>query len=332
MADEYMVSKYEDRFYWETPENLAKYDYGTRGGWVKYPGNPVLGGEYGTCFDLTMLHEDGVFKMWFSWRPHACLAYTESRDGYHWSPPVKVFEPDPASDWDGDEINRPSVIKVDGVYKLWYSGQMRPYRMDGRSVIGYAESEDGLKWRRKPGYPVLEPDQPWEQQSIMCPHVLFDEDSRKYKMWYSGGNNHEPDAIGYAESEDGLCWRKHDGPILQKDSAFPWEQNRVAACQVIQHDGFYYMFYLGFFHIDRGGIGIARSRDGIGNWEKSSYNPIIAPDKDAWDDKAVYKPFVLRVGDRWMMWYNGAGYVPNEREFVLEQIGVATLDADDFPF
>lgn len=333
MNEEYVVSRYEDRFYWDTPENLAKYNYGTQGGWVNYEHNPVLGGKYGTCFDLSMMQENGIIKMWFSWRPKACIGYTESKDGYNWSEPIKVFEPNPGSDWDGDEINRPSVIRVGDTYKMWYSGQMKPYRMDGRSTIGYAESNDGIHWTRKVGKPVMVPDAPWEESALMCPHVLFDEDANIYKMWYSGGNNHEPNAIGYAESHDGITWKKcASNPIFVCNKDEPWEQNRVAACQVIKFDGWYYMFYLGFFHIDRGAIGMARSKDGITNWERSKNNPIIAPDRDSWNDKAVYKPFVMRVGNRWMLWYNGAGYVPNQKEFVVEQIGVATLNSDGFNF
>ena len=40
----------------------------TSGGWEKSPASPVLGGDLGVCFDVTMLEEDGLFKMWFSWR------------------------------------------------------------------------------------------------------------------------------------------------------------------------------------------------------------------------------------------------------------------------
>ena len=28
-------------------------------------------------------------------------------------------------------------------------------------------------------------------------------------MWYSGGEQYEPNAIGYATSPDGLAWTKH---------------------------------------------------------------------------------------------------------------------------
>lgn len=149
LADEgFFVTRYEDRFFWDTPENLAVYPYGTKDGWRKYEGNPVLGGEYGTCFDLSVLMEGDVFKMWFSWRPHECIAYSESRDGILWTPPVEVLRPNPESEWDGDELNRPSVILRDGVYEMWYSGQMKPYTNEGRSCIGYARSRDGIHWER----------------------------------------------------------------------------------------------------------------------------------------------------------------------------------------
>ncbi|HKM52332.1 MAG TPA: hypothetical protein VJY33_02920 [Isosphaeraceae bacterium] len=32
----------------------------------------------------------------------------------------------------------------------------------------------------------------------MCPHVLWDEQAKLYRMWYSGGEQYEPNAIGFA--------------------------------------------------------------------------------------------------------------------------------------
>lgn len=329
LADEgFFVTRYEDRFFWDTPENLAVYPYGTKDGWRKYEGNPVLGGEYGTCFDLSVLMEGDVFKMWFSWRPHECIAYSESRDGILWTPPVEVLRPNPESEWDGDELNRPSVILRDGVYEMWYSGQMKPYTNEGRSCIGYARSRDGIHWERSV-HPVMVPDQSWEGNSIMCPHVMYEEDSKTYKMWYSGGGNHEPDAIGYAESVDGKVWKKAvENPDMEKGSA-PWEREKTAGCHVLKWNGYYYMFYIGFIHVDRAAIGLARSRDGITGWERYPRNPIIAPDAGGFDEKAVYKPYVLRVGNRWMMWYNGAKYLPEGDDLVIEQIGAAYLERDE---
>lgn len=325
----FFVTSYEDRFFWDTPENLKLYPWGTKDGWEKDTANPVLGGKFGTCFDLSVLKEDGLFKMWFSWRPKECIAYSESRDGINWSDPVEVLRPREDSWWDKDELNRPSVIKVNGTYKMWYSGQMAPYTNEGRSYIGYARSDDGIHWVRFED-PVMEPDQSWEMNAIMCPHVLYDEEEKTYKMWYSGGGNHEPDAIGYATSLDGINWKKNTGnPVFRSDPGIAWERKKTAACHVLKLKEWYYMFYIGFIHVDRAAIGLARSRDGIAGWERYEKNPIIAPDKDGFDEKAVYKPFVLKDGQGWILWYNGAMYTPDPEEMVIEQIGVARLHREN---
>ena len=40
----------------------------TTAGWVKYAKNPVLGGDLGTCFDISMLKQGDTYRMWCSWR------------------------------------------------------------------------------------------------------------------------------------------------------------------------------------------------------------------------------------------------------------------------
>ena len=97
--------------FYDCPENKKHYLYSTRGGWVKEPSNPVLGGKFGTCFDMSLLKENGIYKMWFSWRPERSIAYTESKDGMHWSDPVSVRCPVQGSPFEADEVNRPVVIR-----------------------------------------------------------------------------------------------------------------------------------------------------------------------------------------------------------------------------
>jgi predicted GH43/DUF377 family glycosyl hydrolase len=161
----------------------------------------------------------------------------------------------------------------------------------------------------------------------MCPHVLYDEEDHQYKMWYAAGCNHEPDAIGYASSKDGICWIKcPNNPVLSPDPEHLWEQHKVVAPCVIKEDGWFYMFYVGHLHEERAQVGMARSRNGISNWEKNPENPLICPTEGTWDSVAVYKPFVLKVGNQWIMWYNGAAY--EEPIWVFEQIGLAVLDRD----
>jgi len=280
--------------------------------WQKYAGGPVLGGKLGTCFDVCMLEEeDGRFKMYFSWRPKKSVAVVESPAGIHGSDPEILIGP-AATGWE-DDINRPSVVKRDGVYHMWYTGQF-----DGKSAIGYATSADGHHWTRQ-ARPVLEADRPWEKVAVMCPSVLWDASAHEFRMWYSGGEQYEPDAIGYATSPDGQRWTKHDQPVFEADPHNRWEQYKVTACQVLHIDGWYTMFYIGFRDIDHAQIGIARSRDGIAGWERLKNNPIISPTVDGWDADACYKPFALfdAAKKQWMLWYNG-------RHGGLEQIGLAT--------
>ena len=145
----------------------------TAGGWVKYPGNPVLGGKLGVCFDVTLLKEGDLYKMWFSWRTKRSMGYTESRDGIHWSEPKAVLSPT-ESGWE-ELINRSSVVKKDGKYFMWFTGQTRTH-----SRIGLAVSEDGINWTRVQKDPVLIAEETWEKTSVMCPHVLWNEKEKVF--------------------------------------------------------------------------------------------------------------------------------------------------------
>jgi len=293
----------------------------TSSGWKKYEGNPVIGGgNLGTVFDITVLHEDGKYRMWGSWRPKQSVALFESTDGIHWGDPLIVLPPNPASKWE-DDINRPTVVKRADGYHMWYTGQAK-----GHSWIGYATSPDGKVWKRMSDKPVLSPELPWEKVALMCPHVLWDEEAKLFRMWYSGGEQYEPNAIGYASSPDGLHWTKHaSNPVFGPAPANVWEQERVAGAQIFRRGQWYYILYIGYRDIDHAQIGIARSQDGVTNWERHPGNPIVRPGQDEFDQDACYKPYAVFDGQRWLLWYNG-------RHGGLERIGVVMHDGEDLGF
>ncbi len=295
---------------------------GTSAGWIKYEGNPVLGGRLGTCFDVTLLKENDTYRMWISWRPKQSVALVESRDGIHWSQPQIVLGPNGETDWEAD-INRPAVVKREDGYQMWYTGQAKSH-----SWIGYATSSDGVHWTRCSAEPVLSPEKSWEKVAVMCPHVLWDDNQRLYRMWYSAGEQYEPNAIGYATSPDGLNWSKYkDNPVFAADRINEWEQHKVTACQVIPVGEWYIMFFIGFRNEHLAQIGLARSRDGVTNWQRHPANPIIFPVAGAWDGDACYKPFAIfdEKDNRWMLWYNG-------RKGGFEQIGLAVHPGYDLAF
>jgi len=293
----------------------------TSGGWRKFDGNPVMGGEHGTCFDISVLRQDDKYRMWLSWRPKHAVALVESVDGTHWSaPPQAVLGPRPETGWE-DDINRPSVLRREDGFHMWYTGQAK-----GRSAIGYATSPDGVAWTRRSEQPVLAPEQRWEKVALMCPSVIWDEEARLFRMWYSGGEQYEPNAIGYATSPDGLTWKKHEAnPIFQPEPDHRWEKHKVTACQVEKVGDWFVMFYIGFEDEHTGRICLARSKDGITGWQRHPANPIVSPGRGQWDHDACYKLYAIFDGKQWLLWYNG-------RRGSHEQIGVVRHEGEDLGF
>ncbi|MFI5379759.1 MAG: glycosyl hydrolase family 65 protein [Tepidisphaerales bacterium] len=293
----------------------------TTAGWIKHDKSPVMGGKYGTCFDVSVLREGDKYRMWLSWRPKKSIAIVDSPDGITWSePPQIVLPPRKETAWE-DDINRPVVLKRGDGYHMWYTGQAK-----GKSWIGYATSPDGIAWKRMSDKPVLSAEKPWEKVAVMCPHVIWDQAAKLFRMWYSGGEQNEPNAIGYATSPDGLVWTKHEGnPVFVPDVKLDWEKHKVTACQVEKRGDWYIMFYIGFRDEPHAQIGIARSKDGITNWQRHPANPIVRPGLNKWDHDACYKPYAIFDGKQWLLWYNG-------RHGSLEQIGVVVHEGEDLGF
>lgn len=290
--------------------------------WIKYPGNPVLGGHYGTCFDLSMDVQGERHRMWFSWRPKHGIGYAESSDGLRWivrDAPVMV--PPHGVDPETHRITRPYVLADADRLTMWFCEHSAD-----RVVIAQAVSADGIEWRRS-GV-VLQPERTWEKSAVMCPSVLRDGDGR-YHMWYSGGESYEPDAIGYAMSDDGLHWtRVRDEPVLSSADAGAWEVDRVAGAHVFRVSGWLYAAYIGFANgFEDSAIGIARSRDGV-TWERHARNPVLSRGAAGeFDSINVYKPFVVVENGLWRVWFNGSAPLVGDdpsHDNRIEQIGYAS--------
>ena len=99
----------------------------------------------------------------------------------------------------------------------------------------------------------------------------------------------------------------------------------MTACQVVPEGNGFSMFYIGFSDVNHAQIGVARSPDGIGQWERLVANPIIRPGAGKWDADACYKPSAIFDGQKWLLWYNG-------RRRSTEQIGLAIHEGRDLGF
>lgn len=291
--------------------------------WKKYSSIQVLGDETtGSLFDPNVIKlENGKYRMYVSSRKNSSISMSESDDGIHWSDVKVVFTNDGNTSWD-KIINRCSVVYKDNVYKMYYTGQTK-----SSSKIGLAESIDGLNFEKIQDDPILVPEADYEQLNVMNPHVIFDEDEQTYKMWYSSGQQYEPDVICYATSKDGISWNKSENnPVMMPSvNENNLDSYKLGGCEVHKLDNnSWLMFYIGYTDINTARIFYATSSNGI-NWERNAKNLIIEPTKNSFDSEATYKPSAVYDSkeNRWMLWYNG-------RTGENEYIGLAYCKDNNF--
>jgi hypothetical protein len=157
-----------------------------------------------------VIHDQKKFKMWYcsgtEWRvaqgnpePIYRVHYAESDDCINWMPFIE-----PAIDYkfDGEVISAPWVLKVDSRYHMWYSTRGSATKAAKNYVIGYAESQDGLKWDRMDDQAGIERSTSGWDSEMICYPAFFPYGEVVY-MFYSG-NTVGRDGIGYAVSENFL--------------------------------------------------------------------------------------------------------------------------------
>ena len=137
----------------------------------------------------------------------------------------------------------PCVLLEESRWRLWYlscvAWEPGPQGPRHRYLIKYAESADGLDWCRR-GLVCLGFQAPDE---IALPRPCVLREDGRYRMWYSRrGPSYR---IGYAESADGLSWRRLDSEVGIDVSDSGWDSEMVAYAFVFDADGDRYMLYNG---------------------------------------------------------------------------------------
>lgn len=116
--------------------------------------------------------------------------------------------------------------------------------------IKYAESDDGVHWRRD-GVVAIDYSSDGEY-AISRPSVLRGKDC--WRMWFSyRGAKYR---IGYAESPDGHSWVRRDNHVVIDVSLTGWDSDMIEYPHVFDHDGQLFMLYNGNDY-GRTGFGLA---------------------------------------------------------------------------
>ncbi len=273
-----------------------------------YQNNPVLTPQYNNydyygIAQCKLIYENGTYKMWYVAEAGAAIKYVmyaESNNGNNWIRPqnTPVLSPGAIGTWDSRAVHPASIIKDDGIYRMYYSGWDDQYSNEWH--IGLATSSDGINWIKEPHPVFYSGNSTWEYQiSSAC---VLKVDSIFY-MFYTG-RNYPYNKIGVATSADGHNWTRYSGnPVLQATEN--WEAYGVASPSVIYEDNMFKMVYMN----SSGQItafGMATSTDGF-HWTKSSQNPIFTDQQTSnnWASDDIAYPFLLKVNNQYKIYYSG---------------------------
>jgi hypothetical protein len=135
------------------------------------------------------------------------------------------------------------VLPDQDKWRMWYLSctewRVRNGMPQHRYHIKYAESIDGVSWRRE-GVVAIDYFNESEY-AISRPSVIRDWDC--WRMWFS----HRGSAyrIGYAESLDGINWKRMDSECQIDISESGWDSEMIEYPFVFDHNGARYMLYNG---------------------------------------------------------------------------------------
>jgi hypothetical protein len=181
----------------------------------------------------------------------------------------------------------PSAVRNEGVFYLFYSG----WGNNGQISIGLATSEDGLRFEKHPGNPILTfREKGFDAYHVSGP-VFFKADSC-WIMYYNAGETalYGPGPyIGRATAKElAGPWDRMDHPVLTRGRPGEWDGGYVFPSAVFKtEDGSFWLYYSGgaaFWEKPDCHIGLATSSDGI-HWIK--YNDPETNDHPCMDSDPV---------------------------------------------
>jgi hypothetical protein len=160
-------------------------------------------------------------------------------------------------------IGTATVIYEGGLWRNWYAACTGWEVIDGkpepRYHLKYAESLDGIEWQRH-GIVAIDYKDVNEGGLVRASVV---KQYGCYSMWYSRrdimgyrGDRQHSYRIGYAESLDGINWKRMDAQAGIDVSDFGWDADMIAYPHVVERDKTSFLFYNGN-GFGQTGIGVA---------------------------------------------------------------------------
>jgi len=162
-------------------------------------------------------------------------------------------------------IGTATVIYENGLWRNWYAACTGWEMIDGKAEpryhLKYAESFDGIEWRRNGDVAIDYKD---ANEGGLVRAAVLRECCGRYLMWYArrdalGYRNELRHSyrIGYAESSDGIRWKRLDEQAGIDVSHAGWDADMIAYPYAVQTDSTSFLFYNGN-GFGQSGIGVAQ--------------------------------------------------------------------------
>ncbi len=201
----------------------------------------------------------------------------------------------------------PSVVKKDGKYVMLYRAQDRK----GTSSLGYATSDDGIHFKRRPE-PVMSAEAPYEKGGgVEDPRLQ--KIGSTYYLTYTGYNNidgvaaDKKDAqLCLATSADLIHWKRHGIIIPGYKGKWNVKWTKSGAIVPEKINGKYWMYYLGDAKGKDSQMGIASSTDLL-HWTDLLDHPVVGSRPGTFDAQVVEPgPAPVITPEGIFLIYNGA--------------------------
>ena len=183
------------------------------------------------------------------------LAISDTIDG-----PFEKYQKVPILDRSNEDpftVSYPCVIFDQGIYRMWYGSNLGWGKEQDQMahVIKYAESKDGINWKRTNEVHI--PFVHKGEYALSKPCVVKFPDG--YKMWYSYRASEQSDRyrIGMAVSDDGYKWIRKDNEAGIDVSEEGWDSLSIEYPNAFRLNNKLYLLYNGNEY-GKTGFGIAQ--------------------------------------------------------------------------
>jgi hypothetical protein len=220
--------------------------------------------------------------------------------------PQPLLARGPLGAFDDSGCSVSCVVEMEGVTYLYYTGWALGRTVPFYLATGLAVSEDhGRTFRRHSPAPILDRTaaDPFLNAS---PSVL--REGGLWRMWYVSATEWEnrPEGprhrylIKYAESDDGIQWRRDGHVALPFVDAGEYAMGRP---HIVREGSTYTLWTC--VRGEQYRIVRAESPDGL-HWTRSA--GFVPPARGSWDSMMQAYPMHLQDGERSVLFYNGNGY------------------------